>query len=156
MSLLGDLAGAALGSAMGGNNNQGGDMLGGLMGLLGGGAAGGGNNQMLNMAMQLVQSYPGGVGGLMQAFQNGGLGEVASSWVGTGANAAISGDQLTNALGGDQLGALAQQFGMSQGDAASGLASMLPELMNGLTPNGAVDNDLIQQGLGMLAGKLLG
>lgn len=136
----------------GGQQAGGGDMLGGLMSLMGG--QDGANTNLVGMATQLVQSYPGGIGGLMQAFQSGGLGEVASSWVSTGANMPVSADQLQNAIGGEQLGALAQQFGMSEGEAASGLASVLPQLINGLTPNGEANSDLMQQGLSMLAGQL--
>lgn len=148
MSLLNDLVGAA----MGGGQQGGSDLLGGLMSQLGGQE--GGNTNVLGMATQLIQSYPGGMEGLMQAFQNGGLGEVASSWISTGTNLPVSADQLQGAIGGEHLGAIAQQFGMSEGEAASGLASALPQLINGLTPNGEANSDLIQQGLSMLAGQL--
>lgn len=98
--------------ALSGNQQGSSDLLGGLMDMLSGGD-GAGSNQMLSAALQLVQSYPGGVGGLLEAFQNGGLGEIASSWVSTGSNLPVSADQLQNVLGAEQIGAIAQQFGMS-------------------------------------------
>ena len=63
-------------------------LAGGLGGLLGGGGdVQGGLGGMLEQH--------GGVGGLVEAFQKAGLGGVASSWVGTGANLPVSPDQIT-------------------------------------------------------------
>ena len=53
------------------------------------------------MAMTLVQQN-GGVGGLVQKMQSGGLGEIVSSWVSTGANLPLWGElleQLARELG---------------------------------------------------------
>src|SRR5262249_55151948 len=104
-------------------------------------------------AMTLLQQS-GGLGGLLQQLQSSGLGAQADSWVGTGANMAVSGDEFHQALG-PQLGNIASQLGMSQGQASSAMAQILPELINQLTPNGRIpDNssDLISQGLSMLRG----
>jgi uncharacterized protein YidB (DUF937 family) len=148
MSLLNDVLGGLAGAAGG---QGGGNVLSGLMGLAGGGE----QNNALNMAMNLVNSYPGGIGGLLGAFQNGGLGEVASSWVGTGQNLPVSTEQLTSVLGNDQIQALAGQMGVSPEAATSSLASVLPGLIDKLSPDGNMPgNDVVQQGLGMLAQQL--
>ena len=94
-----------------------------------------------------------GLGSLIEAFQRNGLGEQVQSWIGTGQNLPISAEQLQQALGGDQLGNIAQQLGMSQGDASSGLASLLPQLIDTLTPQGAVPKDGVDLGAIM---KMLG
>ena len=99
----------------------------------------------------------GGLGGLLEKFSHAGLGDVAKSWVGTGENAPISGDQIGQVLGGDVLGDLASKLGMSQGDAAGSLAQMLPGLIDKLTPNGhAPAGGLGNSGdlMGMLGGLL--
>ena len=99
----------------------------------------------------------GGLGGLMEKFNNAGMGDAAKSWVGTGENAPISGDQIGQVLGGDMMGDLAAKLGMSQGDAAGSLAQMLPGLIDKLTPNGqAPTGGLGNSGdlMGMLGGLL--
>ena len=81
------------------------------------------------------------------------MGHQADSWVGTGPNAGVSPDDLTQALGNTGLGNLAAQLGTTNGQAGSILSQILPELVNQLTPNGQIpDNhgDLLAQGLALL------
>jgi predicted outer membrane repeat protein len=78
----------------------------------------------------------GGLQGLIGTLQNAGLGDAVSSWLGSGANHAISGEQLQNALGSDQLGQLAAAAGLSHGDTANHLADILPGIIDKLSPNG--------------------
>jgi uncharacterized protein YidB (DUF937 family) len=92
----------------------------------------------------------GGLGGLIQAFQRNGLGEQMQSWIGTGQNLPVSADQLQQVLGADTLSQISQQMGMSHGEASSGLAELLPQLIDRLTPQGQVP----QQGLGDLGSIL--
>jgi uncharacterized protein YidB (DUF937 family) len=114
-------------------------ILGGLMS--GGGApAQQGQNPLLMMAMQMIQQN-GGLPGIISKLQQGGLGNQANSWVGTGQNLPVSGDQLSSVLGGGDIGRLAQQFGLSHGDANSGLAQMLPQIIDKMTPHGQVPDD---------------
>jgi uncharacterized protein YidB (DUF937 family) len=105
-----------------------GDVLkGGLGGLLGGAAAG--------------SVISGGLGDLMKQLQQGGQGETANSWVGTGTNKAISPGDLANALGADQINSLASQTGMSQDDLLRGLSQYLPQVIDHLTPDGRLPTD---------------
>ena len=124
--------------------------------VLGGGAQGQSSGQaaLINAVIQMVANKAGGavggagasgaaggLGGLIGALTQGGLGNVASSWVGTGQNLPVSADQLQSALGGGGdglLAQLAQQAGMSHGDAASGLSQILPGLVDKLTPDGQI------------------
>jgi uncharacterized protein YidB (DUF937 family) len=76
--------------------------------------------------------------------------------VSTGQNLPISAEQITQVLGSGQLRDIAKQLGIDHTDAAGGLADLLPQVVNHLTPNGAVQDDLVQQGLSLLRGKLLG
>lgn len=93
-----------------------------------------------------------GLQGLLSKFQQSGLDDVVASWVGTGANKEISADHVQQAFGAEQIGQLAQQFGMDKNSMAGQLASMLPNLVNQLTPEGKVDNNLINQVLGAVMG----
>lgn len=150
MGLLDSVIGAVAGGAMGGGNQAGGmGGLGGVLGsLLGGGAAGGaggGQSALLNIVLGMVankaggnQGAGGGLGDLISKFQQGGLGDVAASWVGSGQNMPVSADQLSNVFGSDMLNQIASQLGVSQSEAAGQLSQMLPEVVNHLTPNGQV------------------
>ncbi len=148
---LGQVAGSLLngqGGAQGGDSAQ--AMLGGLLQQFGGGS---GNAQgLLAAAMNLVQQQ-GGLEAIVQKLQSGGLGDVVQSWVGTGANAPVTGTQLQNALGGDVVQSVATQAGVSPEAASNGLASVLPELVNQLTPGGSMPSnsgDLLKSVMGML------
>jgi uncharacterized protein YidB (DUF937 family) len=94
----------------------------------------------------------GGVSGILAKLQQGGLADAAASWVSTGANQPVSGDQLGGALGPELMGQLAQAFGGNQQQAAGTLAQVLPGLIDQLTPQGQVPAD---NGMGAL-GALLG
>ena len=154
MGLLDSVIGAA--SAMMGGQQQPTQLQGGLAGMLGG-AGGLGALLPLVVGMLANDGKLGGLGGLMEKFNNAGLGDAAKSWVGTGENAPISGDQIGQVLGGDMMGELASKLGMSQGDAAGSLAQMLPGLIDQLTPSGqAPAGGLGNSGdlMGMLGGLL--
>ena len=55
----------------------------------------------------------GGLAGLVQAFQANGLGDVMSSWIGTGPNQPISASQIQGILGSDAVKQLAARMGIS-------------------------------------------
>ena len=134
--------------------------MGALGGALGGAGGGGSGNPMFDAAMQLLSNtgQNGGLAGLVQAFQDKGLGELIASWIGTGQNLPLSSEQIKAVLGGDQLGQIAGQLGMNESQAAGGLADLLPQVIDTLTPNGQMPqgDDLMAQGLALLKGKLFG
>jgi uncharacterized protein YidB (DUF937 family) len=141
---------SVLGSVMGGQQQAGAAGGGGLGGLISMVAS---NPQMLQAITGMLSNDGGhgGLGGIMAKFQQAGLGDVVGSWVGSGQNQPVSGDQLTNVLGADTMAGLAEKLGMSQGDAAGQLSNILPGLIDKLTPNGAAPAG----GLGN-AGDLMG
>src|SRR5262245_20089144 len=97
-------------------------LKGGLGGLLAGGAAG--------------SILSGGLGDLMKQLQEGGQGDAANSWVGKGQNKPVSPGDLANALGADQIDAIASQSGLSRNDPLQGLSQYLPDVSDHLTPDG--------------------
>ena len=102
-------------------------------------------------------SQHGGLGGLLDKFNQAGLGDAAKSWVGTGENTPISGDQLGQVLGNDTIADIASKLGLSHGDTAGSLAQMLPGIIDKLTPHGqAPAGGLGNSGdlIGMLGGLL--
>ena len=146
--ILSNVAGSVL---SGGQSQQGGNPLDVLVSSLGAGSQTRGND-LLGAVMSIVQQN-GGLPGIVNMLRNNGLGQQADSWVGTGANAGVSAEQMTQVFGGSGLGNLASQLGTSPGQAGSILSQILPELVNQLTPNGQIPenhSDLIEQGLSML------
>jgi uncharacterized protein YidB (DUF937 family) len=96
----------------------------------------------------------GGISGLAQQFNANGLGHIVQSWIGTGQNLPISPEQLQSVLGSQQLQAIAAKAGISPEAAQSGLAQILPQIIDHLTPNGQVpQGDLMSQGMELLKGK---
>lgn len=155
MGLLDSVLGQVLGGAAQTQQPQGGGLgglgdLGGLAGALGGllannGAEGAGG----------AGSGFGGLGGLVSKFEQAGMGNVINSWIGKGDNQPVSGDQLQNALGGDTIAAIASKLGINAQTLLPMLATMLPALIDQLTPHGKVP----EQGLGTqedLLGSLSG
>jgi uncharacterized protein YidB (DUF937 family) len=119
MSLFNDLARTALGALSG--NSQGGSPIQQIIG-------------------ELITNNGSGNGltGLLQQLTKGGLGAQASSWVSTGENQPVTGDQLRQALGSDQISALAQKVGIAPEQISGALAQYLPQVIDRLTPRGEV------------------
>ncbi|HUL95913.1 MAG TPA: YidB family protein [Usitatibacter sp.] len=125
-------------SALGGTGN---DSLGGLA----------------SHALGLLQQHPGGLNGLLDQFNQAGLGDAVKSWIGTGANHPISADDIQRVLGSDVVKNLAARAGLSHSDAASQLAAVLPQLVDKLSPGGQLpQGELLQQAVAMIRGKLAG
>jgi uncharacterized protein YidB (DUF937 family) len=118
---------------------------------------GGQQNSLMEQAMAMINNPEmGGLTGLIEKFQKGGLGEVVSSWVGTGANQPISADQIINALGADRIQEIAEKVGVSGNQVSDGLASLLPQMIDKLTPNGQIpEGNVLEKGLSALAEKFL-
>jgi uncharacterized protein YidB (DUF937 family) len=120
--------------------------------------AGGGQQQDRSLATgileMLTSQQTGGLQGLIQSFTQKGLGNIVSSWVSTGPNLPVSGDQIQSALGDDTLSSLAQKAGVAPNEASSLLAQVLPGLVDKLTPEGKIpeSGNLLEQGLSFLKG----
>jgi uncharacterized protein YidB (DUF937 family) len=121
------------------------------------------NPQIISAAIAMLNpkdTSVGGGGGLadvVASLNRGGLGDVVSSWVGTGANKSVDAGALASALGPDILGQFAQKAGIGSNQASSVLAQVLPELVNQMTPGGQVPQGNALDGvLGSLLGQLGG
>lgn len=122
MGLLDGVLGQVIGKV--GGNDQAMKMVETVAGMIGGGGGAGGSGA--------------GLQGLVEKFQAGGLGDLAASWIGTGDNKAVTADQVRSALGDDEVQRVADEAGVSKDEAASGLAALLPELVDKVTPDGLV------------------
>jgi uncharacterized protein YidB (DUF937 family) len=80
--------------------------------------------------------FLGGLGSLVERFQQNGHGDVINSWIGSGQNQPITPDQLHQALGPDAVNNLSRMTGVSSQDLVSELSRVLPGIVDKLTPQG--------------------
>jgi uncharacterized protein YidB (DUF937 family) len=98
----------------------------------------------------------GGLASIIKLFQDQGLGETVKSWTGTGSNQPVSADQVRQAFGEERVKTLGEEAGLAPDEVATGLAALLPTVMDSLTPDGTIpEGGALQKGLSALAGKLL-
>ena len=120
-----------------------------ITGALGGQS--GGQGSLMQVVTQLVQEHPGGLQGLIDQFSQAGLAQHVQSWIGTGSNRPISADDIARVFSGGQLGQIASQLGLDQGQAADRIAQDLPGLVDKLTPNGKIETGgLLEPGFAAL------
>lgn len=95
-----------------------------------------------------------GLTGFLEKFNQAGLSDAASSWVGAGANEEISNEQLESALGKNTIENFANQAGTDYEKAASAIAFMTPRVIDALTPDAVLpeSGDLISRIGGFLNG----
>lgn len=127
---------SVLGNVLGGGQQQQGGGAGALVNIVAGmlahngqGAAGASSGPLGGL---------GGLAGLAEQFQRSGLGDVMSSWIGTGQNLPISADQLSRVLGSDAVAQLAQHTGMDSGALLGQLTQLLPQMVDHATPEGRI------------------
>ena len=70
------------------------DQLSGVLGGLAGNSNQGSTASVSGLVQLLSGSQGGGLAGLVQGFQQNGLGDIISSWIGTGENLPISAEQV--------------------------------------------------------------
>jgi uncharacterized protein YidB (DUF937 family) len=145
MSILSTLAGALEGAPNAGNATSNGINLGGIAS----------SGALISEVISMLQNRPGGLGGLLQSFQQGGLGHVFQSWIGTGQNLPVSPDQLQGTLGSDWLSKIAQATGLPQAEVSQHLSTVLPQVIDHLTPNGQMPQGEIGSQLAAVAQRFL-
>jgi uncharacterized protein YidB (DUF937 family) len=106
--------------------------------------------QVVNAVGSFIQQQ-GGLENLINTFHQRGLGSLVSSWVGTGQNLPISADQLAHVMGNAQVQAMAQKLGFSPQEMQNHLAEILPQVIDKLTPGGAIPTG---GGLAAMLGRL--
>ncbi len=122
-----------------------GDMLSGAGGQQGG--------LMGALAALINNPETGGIPGLIERFKEKGMGDIIASWIGTGEKLPISGEQVQSVFGSEQVQAIAQKLGMSSSETSDGLASLLPQVIDKLTPGGQVpEGGMLEKGLAILQG----
>jgi uncharacterized protein YidB (DUF937 family) len=127
-----------LGGLMEGKGESGG--LGGVLGGLTGDSegSGGGRGGTMGALLPILAGFlaSGGLSKIMGGLKANGLSAQADSWVGTGANQPVSGRDVEQAMGQEQIHQIAQQLGVSESEAADAVAQALPEVVDKVSPKG--------------------
>ncbi|WP_369309818.1 YidB family protein [Providencia rettgeri] len=125
-------------------------------------------DQMLGMVagdkMQQFQSVikwienQGGLSGVIDKFNEQGLGGIITSWISEGVNLPIDGSQLMQVFGNVNIQELAQSVGLDTQSTSDLIAKYLPQLVDSATPNGEIPEnlDLASIGMNLLKSKLFG
>lgn len=170
---LGGILGSVLGQ-LGGNNQQSaqgglGGILGAVLGQLGGqqqrSAAGASGTQSLLIAvLPLVLAWiqkQGGLQGALDKLKGQGLTSQVDDWVSTGPgeNAQVQPDQVQNLFDDADVEQVAQQTQAPKQDIYSAISTVLPQIIDSLTPQGEQTskqeaNDDIQQVMNLVSGFL--
>ncbi len=110
------------------------------------------NAALAKATTEVLDQQHSGLGGLVEKFTEAGLGHVASSWVGGGANLPVSPEQLQQVLGSDVVKQIAVKAGISPEMVNTGLSVLLPILVDKATPQGQVPagGGSLASGLGAL------
>jgi uncharacterized protein YidB (DUF937 family) len=123
-------------------------------------ASSGGQDAQHATALSAVINYVnspqvGGIAGLQKMFQQGGMGGVFSSWVSNGHNLPISADQLQGVLHSGALQEAAQKAGLNPDQLTGMMSTLLPHLVDKLSPNGQMPEGGALQAMlkGLAAGK---
>jgi uncharacterized protein YidB (DUF937 family) len=95
---------------------------------------------LITLVLQMLQQR-GGIEGLVRQMQQQGYGDQAQSWIGTGQNMPIPPDALSQIFGQGGLQEIAQQLGMSSGEAATRMSQTLPDVVDRMTPQGRIADD---------------
>ena len=110
---------------------------------------------LITAAMAMLDKA-GGIQGIIEKFQSSGLGDTVASWVGTGQNQPVTPDQISQALGQDNIQVVVKQANIPAEQSGSILSALLPVLIDQLTPNGQVpqQNQMMELGKTILSSLL--
>ena len=110
---------------------------------------------LLPALIQVVNQYPGGIGGLVETFKQGGLGAIVASWMGQGQNLPVEPNQLEQVLGAGVVSDLAEKSGLDQSSVLGYLTTLLPLVVDKVFSS-ADDSAPAQLDTGTLLSSVLG
>ncbi len=106
-------------------------------------------------AVSQLLDKQGGINGLVQKFQQGGLQDIVQSWISTGKNLPVNANQIQSVFGNDTIQSLAKQFGVSGDTLSQKISEFLPVVIDKLTPDGKIPSEGITIDKMMAIGKSL-
>jgi uncharacterized protein YidB (DUF937 family) len=99
-------------------------------------------NKLLSVLLAMISDENnGGFRGFLGSFQETGLGDLASSWINSSANMAISDEQTESVFSEQTLKEMSEETGIDYKTTTSATAFMIPHIIDKLTPNGEIPNE---------------
>ena len=111
------------------------------------------------LVLDMMQSNSqGGLSGLLDRFRDHGFDDAVRTWIGNGANLALNPEDVKRVIGSRSIEMLAHKAGVPPKAATAELASLIPQLVDKLTPAGHLPDeeglarnfDLLKEKIGML------
>ena len=104
----------------------------------------------------LTNPQSGGLRGMVESFKGQGMEDIINSWIGTGKNMPVSPGDILKGLGSDRLRGFSEKAGLPQEEISGRLASILPEIIDKLTPQGRIpDSRVMEEELSEMKSKIL-
>lgn len=98
-------------------------------------------SKLLPALVQVINGFPGGLGGLIERLRQGGLADVVSSWLSAEPAQAVEPAQLRTAFGIEAIGDLVQKSGLDEKVVLDNLKNILPALISKSGVGGALNPD---------------
>ncbi len=101
-------------------------------------------NSVVNALAKLLPTNGGDldISGLLSKFSGGGLGALASSWLGDGDNSSILPNQILSIFGDNKVDEFANDLNIDKNAATKGLASIIPDLIDMKSQGGSLLDNL--------------
>jgi uncharacterized protein YidB (DUF937 family) len=96
------------------------------------------NGILAEVLQHVLDSDQGGLTAVVAKLRQAGLGDLVTSWLGSGPNTRISAEQLQQVLGNDTVKQLAAHCGLPADTILDHLAEALPHLVDQASPNGTL------------------
>jgi len=97
------------------------------------------------------------IGSILGKMQDGGMTDIAQSWLGDGDNQPMEDSHITEIFGADKISDFASQLGMSESEAIGGLRDAMPQMVDNASSGGSLLDSI--GGIGgalSMASKLFG
>jgi len=116
----------------------------------------GSHSEIKNVAdgLQSFVQKNGGFDGLKAKFEKEGAGSIVQSWISTGPNLPITGEHLQKIMGNEFVQDVAKKMGVDPATASQKLAQFLPNVIDKLSPNGKLPENLDSKNIADAAAQL--
>jgi len=105
-------------------------------------------SSIVDALMNLLGDGQGGLdlSTFVSGLSGGGLGAIASSWLGNGENAPISAEEVTTLFGTEKIASFASSLGLSQESASGALSDSLPQVIDAFTSGeGSIIDEMLDK-----------
>ncbi len=97
------------------------------------------DNSIMDALSGLISNEEGGLdlSNILSSLQDGDIGSIISSWIGSGENTPVDGNTLSSILGSEQISIFAEKLGIDADTAAENLSDVVPNMVDKATGDGS-------------------